>query len=171
MSFHWKTHGADEHCWYNLDSLVKLFPYTPESGYSHNIRDQKYRGPPGSRIVNENFQHPSPQTSISTENNKVFIEHDVPNVLNTPIVPIQWFWIELEVVGGAQAVDGVVEGREGAGALDGEVVCDGYGIEDGGAGALDVVGLVIDTELVPLFGTEEVSPQDVGQDVPSCVVG
>nr|WCZ69449.1 capsid protein [Porcine parvovirus 7] len=96
MSFHWKTHGADEHCWYNLDSLVKLFPYTPESGYSHNIQNKKYKGPPGSRIVNENFQHPSPQTSFSSENLKVFIEHDVPNVLNAPIVPIQWFWIELE---------------------------------------------------------------------------
>lgn len=97
MSFHWKTHGADEHCWYNLDTLAKLFPYQPESGYLGNTDSTgKYHGPAGSRVINPLYQQPEPQTSLSSLNKSTWLPYTIPNVLNCPIVPISWFWIELE---------------------------------------------------------------------------
>lgn len=57
----------------------------------------------------------------------------------------------IEIICDTHAVDGVIEGCEGVCALDSQVLCDGYGIEDGGAGAFDVVGFIVDTHLIPLF--------------------
>lgn len=106
MTFNWSAHGCDESIWYNIDQLAKLLPYVPEGPWTDRTSttgNTSEYGPGGTRIPNPIFQDPMPQssfTSTATETAEKykgqFAEYSMPNLLNLPVVPIQWFWIELE---------------------------------------------------------------------------
>nr|WPH57527.1 VP [Ursus thibetanus ussuricus chapparvovirus] len=92
MSFSWQHHPCDENKWFNIDQLAKWFPYTVDNPY---IRYQTY-GPPGSyKITGEDDPDQlTSDSSWSTFSNKN--DPTIPDLLEMPIVPMQWFWQEMQ---------------------------------------------------------------------------
>lgn len=108
MSFHWNNHNCDDHIWYNLDSMAKLLPYVPEGPWlgtlSQDDTESRY-GKEGTYIPNQDYTDPFPQTSYTTAGKQTtkptpyykgrYQDYSIPNLLNLPIVPIKWFWVEI----------------------------------------------------------------------------
>uniref|UniRef100_A0AAU7E250 Capsid protein n=1 Tax=Mastomys rat parvovirus TaxID=3141922 RepID=A0AAU7E250_9VIRU len=92
MSFSWEHHPCDENKWFNIDQLAKWFPYTVDNPYEPK---QTY-GPPGSyKLYGEDdpdeLTSDSSWTTYSDKNDPT-----IPNLLEMPIVPMQWFWQEIQ---------------------------------------------------------------------------
>lgn len=92
MSFSWEHHPCDDNKWFNIDQIAKWFPYTVDSPY---LSPQTY-GPPGSyKLYGEDdpdqLTSPSSWTAYSSKNDPT-----IPNLLEMPIVPMQWFWQEMQ---------------------------------------------------------------------------
>nr|AWB14584.1 VP1 [Murine chapparvovirus] len=92
MSFSWEQHPCDENKWFNIDQIAKWFPYTVDTPY---LNPQTY-GPPGSyKLYGEDdpdqLTTPSSWTAYSAKN-----DYTIPNLLDMPIVPMQWFWQEIQ---------------------------------------------------------------------------
>ncbi|QBJ04588.1 VP1/VP2 [Tasmanian devil-associated chapparvovirus 2] len=92
MSFSWQCHPCDENKWFNIDQLAKWFPYTVDTPYEPT---QQY-GPPGSYILSSE-DDPDALTSDSSWT-QLDLKNDptIPNLLEMPIVPMQWFWQEIQ---------------------------------------------------------------------------
>ncbi len=110
MTFNWSAHGCDESIWFNLDLLAKYLPYMPEGPWTDqtSISGNASRwGPKDSKIPNPNMSDPFPQTSYNTGYSSVtgvpdpkykgrYMGFSMPNLLNLPIVPVTWFWKEMQ---------------------------------------------------------------------------
>lgn len=88
MSFAWKCHDVDEGRWFNFDLLTSYWPYRAE----HPFTDQ-LGGFATTDKIDPRYQHPWPQTSYTTQGTHAF---DMPDYRHLPIVPIYWFWKEMQ---------------------------------------------------------------------------
>lgn len=108
MTFNWSAHPCDENIWYNLDVLARYLPYVPEGPWADQTStsgNQSRLGPQGSYIPNPDMSDPFPQTSYTSGGGDTtrpdpqykarYLGYDMPNLLEMPIVPISWFWIEM----------------------------------------------------------------------------
>jgi len=111
MTFNWATHGCDESIWYNLDQLVRFLPYVPEgpwAGVTTTSGNVSRYGKDGTYIPNPKMTDPFPQTSYTTggvdqaaqrpqpQYGGRYQDFSMPNYLNLPIVPVTWFWKEMQ---------------------------------------------------------------------------
>ncbi|QFX66144.1 capsid protein VP1 [Macaca fascicularis chapparvovirus] len=110
MTFNWSAHPCDENIWFNLDLLAKYLPYVPDGPWSSELQttttgETNRYGPAGDSIPNPNMSDPFPQTSYTTgagqttrpspQYNSRYMGYSMPNLLNLPIVPVTWFWTEM----------------------------------------------------------------------------
>nr|WFP21503.1 capsid protein 1 [Molossus molossus chaphamaparvovirus] len=93
MSFSWNCHDCDENKWFNLDSIAKWTPYVHDNPF------QQYGRPGGAgtyRITTTD--DPDQLTTQSSWATPEVTKDDftVPNFLNMPIVPMSWWWQEIQ---------------------------------------------------------------------------
>lgn len=93
MSYSWERHETDANKWFNLDQIASWFPYTVDTPWvAHNIG-----GPVGAHVLTGEMDPDklSSETSWTTFAPK---KHDytIPNLLDMPIVPMQWWWQEMQ---------------------------------------------------------------------------
>lgn len=84
----WQTHDCDANKWFNIDQLVYWHPYTATGPY--NISHQR----PGElRLTNE--VDPD-RISTRYQTTAGVPDYTWPNWANTPIVPMNWWWKEIQ---------------------------------------------------------------------------
>uniref|UniRef100_A0AAU7P184 Structural protein VP1 n=1 Tax=Hamaparvovirinae sp. TaxID=2809447 RepID=A0AAU7P184_9VIRU len=93
MSFSWNCHDCDTNKWYNTDQIVKWFPYTVDTPWLSINRG----GTTGSYILTaeddpDKLTSESSWTSFEPKKN----DYTIPNLLDMPIVPMQWWWQEMQ---------------------------------------------------------------------------
>nr|WMM64981.1 capsid protein VP1 [Hedgehog chapparvovirus] len=97
MSFSWNVHDCDANKWFNLDQLAKWYPYMHDTPFSQSGMP----GPTGSYQISKE-DDPDPLTSESSWTKAVSdanfnkLDYTIPNLQNLPIVPMAWFWQEMQ---------------------------------------------------------------------------
>nr|WDW25823.1 MAG: capsid protein [Canine parvovirus] len=88
ISYGWECHGCDEGIWYNFDLLAYMWPYKIDGPFNPSLG-----GFQGTQKISQTYQDPTPQTSYTTEGTRAY---DMPDLRHMPIVPIYWFWKEMQ---------------------------------------------------------------------------
>lgn len=84
----WESHPCDSERWFNLDQIAWWHPYTAEGPY--NVVHQR----PGTyQLTTEN--DPDMLASLY-EQSPWIMDYTIPNWENVPIVPMQWWWKEMQ---------------------------------------------------------------------------
>uniref|UniRef100_A0AAU7P180 Structural protein VP1 n=1 Tax=Hamaparvovirinae sp. TaxID=2809447 RepID=A0AAU7P180_9VIRU len=93
MSFSWNIHECDSNKWFNIDQIAKWYPYTVDTPWlSQNM------GGPASSYILTTEDDPDRLTSNSswTQYTPKKDDYTIPNLLEMPIVPMQWWWQEMQ---------------------------------------------------------------------------
>uniref|UniRef100_A0AAU7P1E2 Structural protein VP1 n=1 Tax=Hamaparvovirinae sp. TaxID=2809447 RepID=A0AAU7P1E2_9VIRU len=95
MSYSWNAHECDSERWFNIDQIAKWWPYTHDSPARYNGQ----MGLAGTTRLSA-MDDPDRQTSrISWKTSGQNIPKDdftIPNLLEMPIVPVNWWWQEMQ---------------------------------------------------------------------------
>lgn len=93
MSFAWNIHECDANKWFNLDQICKWYPYTVDCPWL----PQNMGGPSGAYKLSTE-DDPDQLTSESSWTTQTPSKDDftIPNLLDMPIVPMQWWWQEIQ---------------------------------------------------------------------------
>lgn len=95
ITFSWKCHEADSKKWFNVDRLVHWTPWTPAGPYCGGGR------PLSKQIVSQNDPFNLSTYGLSKShgndtNPGWFWDYTLPNWANMPIVPMAWWWKEMQ---------------------------------------------------------------------------
>ncbi|API68924.1 capsid protein 1 [Chaphamaparvovirus chiropteran1] len=93
MSFSWNAHDCDTNKWYNLDCIAKWTPYVHDNPFQHIGR----AGQAGSYKITTT-DDPDPLSTYSSWATTELTKDDftIPNLLNMPVVPMNWWWQEMQ---------------------------------------------------------------------------
>lgn len=93
MSFSWNVHECDANKWFNLDQIAKWFPYTVDTPWL----PQNMGNPAGGYVLSTE-DDPDKLTSQSswTADTPKKNDYSIPNLLDMPVVPMNWWWQEIQ---------------------------------------------------------------------------
>lgn len=84
----WNCHPCDSHKWFNIDQLAWWHPYMPEGPYySGHLR-------PGEFTLTSECD--PDRLSTQYEASPAVNDYTIPNWCNVPVVPMQWWWKEIQ---------------------------------------------------------------------------
>nr|QKE54980.1 MAG: capsid protein [Parvoviridae sp.] len=93
VHYTWQCHPCDENKWYNIDMLANWFPYTTTGPY--NVHKPR----PGQFSLSQQLD-PDVLTTRNEqgqdEDRGVINDYTMPNLYNCPIVPMAWWWQEMQ---------------------------------------------------------------------------
>nr|WOP79076.1 capsid protein [Canary chaphamaparvovirus 1] len=92
IGFSWERHGCDENKWFNFDAIASWFPYTASGPYNYG---QQRPGEFKLSGVMDPDQL-SLQDQYSAGAGGPVNDYSVPNWSDLPIVPMQWWWKEMQ---------------------------------------------------------------------------
>lgn len=96
IDYSWKCHEADSHKWVNIDQLVHWTPWTPDGPYQGGGR------PKTQTLFAQNDPDKLSTYGLSQYHNSSgstegwYWDYTCPNWANMPIVPMAWFWKEMQ---------------------------------------------------------------------------
>ncbi|QMI57783.1 capsid protein [Pacific black duck chaphamaparvovirus 1] len=96
IDYSWSCHPADANKWVNIDQLVHWTPWTPTGPYCGGGR------PKSLQLLSQNDPYNLATYGLSKKHNSGgdapgwFWDYTVPNWANMPIVPMAWFWKEMQ---------------------------------------------------------------------------
>lgn len=88
ITFTWERHACDENKWFNIDQIASWFPYTASGPYHYGKErpgEFKLSGMMDPDLLGMQFSLNPPQNDWS-----------IPNWADLPIVPMQWWWHEMQ---------------------------------------------------------------------------
>nr|QKE54954.1 MAG: hypothetical protein [Parvoviridae sp.] len=88
INFKWQRHECDENKWFNFDAIASWFPYTADGPY--NFEHQR----PGEYKLS-GMMDPH-KLSFRNETIPPTNDYTIANWAETPIVPMQWWWQEMQ---------------------------------------------------------------------------
>nr|WCD44321.1 MAG: capsid protein [Duck parvovirus] len=90
MNFGWECHSCDSDVWFNLDQLASWAPYCGDWAW-----DGMSSGPPDTeRLSGEIDPEPINDGTIISAPGTV-TDYTWPNMADWPVVPMNWFWMEM----------------------------------------------------------------------------
>lgn len=88
IGYTWERHQCDAGKWFNIDQIASWFPYTASGPY-HWGHER-----PGEHPLS-GMQDPS-RLASKYQWNPWVMDYTIPNWADTPIVPVQWWWKEMQ---------------------------------------------------------------------------
>lgn len=88
INFTWERHACDENKWFNTDQMASWFPYTASGPY--HIGHER----PGEYQLSGTMDPNVLNTRANL--NPVVNDYTIPNWGDMPIVPLQWWWQEIQ---------------------------------------------------------------------------
>lgn len=89
IGFSWERHECDANKWFNIDQIASWWPYTAAGPY--NIAGHPRPG----EYVTTGIQDPN-EIALRNTLNPPINDYSVANWSNTPVVPMQWWWKEMQ---------------------------------------------------------------------------
>lgn len=99
ITFSWERHPCDADKWFNLDMMASWFPYTATGPYNYGQQrpgEYKLSGMQDPNLLSSKFQYHPTTVVPSQESYGNVNDYSIPNLADTPIVPMQWWWQEIQ---------------------------------------------------------------------------
>lgn len=91
MTWSWERHDCDENKWYNIDQLARWAPYTADMPW---VNLGRIGG--GGAYQPDDIEDPKSLSGPRYGTNPATEDYTIPNLANMPIVPVAWWWIEMQ---------------------------------------------------------------------------
>nr|QKE54900.1 MAG: capsid protein [Parvoviridae sp.] len=88
IGWSWECHACDKDKWFNFDQIAWWYPYTPEGPY--NVTHKR----PGEYVMTSETD--PDRLASRYENNPWINDYTIPNWGQIPVVPMMWWWKEMQ---------------------------------------------------------------------------